>query len=67
MRSQSVIQFHSALESEISPRDGYKALYNAILGVDKGPRLAPILSELERESFDTSRLAFLNGKLPKFV
>ena len=36
-------------ESEISPRDGYKALYNAILGVDKGPRLAPILSELDRE------------------
>tara|TARA_B000000609_G_scaffold46850_1_gene34201 strand:+ start:3071 stop:4585 length:1515 start_codon:yes stop_codon:yes gene_type:complete len=32
----------------ISPKEGYRNLYLAILGVEKGPRLAPILSELER-------------------
>ena len=36
-------------ENEISPRDGYRNLYLAVLGVEKGPRLAPILSEVERE------------------
>ncbi|MGB1490887.1 MAG: hypothetical protein ACPG9O_02290, partial [Candidatus Poseidoniaceae archaeon] len=36
-------------ENEISPRDGYRNLYLAILGVEKGPRLAPIISEVERE------------------
>ena len=35
-------------ENEISPKEGYRNLYLAILGVEKGPRLAPILSELER-------------------
>ena len=35
--------------NEISPRDGYRNLYLAILGVEKGPRLAPILSEVEKE------------------
>ena len=34
--------------NEISPKEGYRNLYLAILGVDKGPRLAPILSELEQ-------------------
>ena len=34
--------------NEISPKEGYINLYLAILGVEKGPRLAPILSELER-------------------
>lgn len=34
--------------NEISPKEGYRNLYLAILGVEKGPRLAPILSELER-------------------
>ena len=36
-------------ENEISPRDGYRNLYLAVLGVEKGPRLAPILSEVEKE------------------
>ena len=36
-------------DNEISPRDGYRNLYLAVLGVEKGPRLAPILSEVERE------------------
>ena len=35
-------------DNEISPKEGYRNLYLAILGVEKGPRLAPILSELER-------------------
>ena len=36
-------------DNEISPRDGYRNLYMAILGVEKGPRLAPILSEVDKE------------------
>ena len=36
-------------ENEISPREGYRNLYLAILGVEKGPRLAPILSEIDRD------------------
>ena len=36
-------------QNEISPRDGYRNLYLAILGVEKGPRLAPILSELNKQ------------------
>jgi len=36
-------------ENDISPKEGYRTLYLAILGVEKGPRLAPILSELNRE------------------
>ena len=36
-------------DNEISPREGYRNLYLAILGVEKGPRLAPILSEVEKE------------------
>ena len=35
--------------NEISPREGYRTLYLAILGKEKGPRLAPILAELNRE------------------
>ena len=35
--------------NEISPRDGYRMIYLAILGKEKGPRLAPILAELSRE------------------
>ena len=34
--------------NEINPKDGYRTLYLAILGSEKGPRLAPILAELER-------------------
>ena len=36
-------------DNEISPREGYRNLYLAILGVEKGPRLAPILSEVDKE------------------
>ena len=36
-------------DNEISPRVGYRNLYLAILGVEKGPRLAPILAEVEKE------------------
>ena len=42
--------------NEISPKEGYRNLYLAILGVEKGPRLAPILSEL-----DISRVLDLLG------
>ena len=35
-------------QNEINPKDGYRNLYLAILGEEKGPRLAPILSELDR-------------------
>jgi len=36
-------------DEDISPKEGYRNLYLAILGVEKGPRLAPILAELDRE------------------
>ena len=35
-------------DSEINTKEGYRTLYQAILGVEKGPRLAPIMVELER-------------------
>ena len=35
-------------QNGINPKDGYRNLYLAILGEEKGPRLAPILSELDR-------------------
>jgi len=35
-------------QHNINPKDGYRTLYFAILGVEKGPRLAPILAELSR-------------------
>ena len=34
--------------SDISTKEGYRTLYLAILGVEKGPRLSPILAELDR-------------------
>jgi lysyl-tRNA synthetase class 1 len=34
--------------NEINAKEGYMTLYLAILGSEKGPRLAPILAELER-------------------
>ena len=36
-------------ENEFSARDCYRTLYMAALGTEKGPKLAPILSELSRE------------------
>jgi lysyl-tRNA synthetase class 1 len=35
-------------DSEINTKMGYRTLYQSILGVEKGPRLAPIIAELER-------------------
>ena len=35
----------STKETEISPREGYVALYMLILGVDFGPRIASIILE----------------------
>ena len=35
-------------ENEIPMKEGYRTLYLSILGAEKGPRLAPILAELER-------------------
>ncbi len=35
-------------DNQIDAKEGYRTLYLAILGVEKGPRLAPILAELER-------------------
>ena len=35
-------------EGEINAKEGYRNLYKAILGVEKGPRLAPILAELDK-------------------
>ncbi len=40
---------NSFRNNEISPREGYRMIYLAILGKEKGPRLAPILAELNRE------------------
>ena len=34
--------------NEIDGKEGYRTLYLAILGVEKGPRLAPILAEIDR-------------------
>ena len=36
-------------EGDINAKEGYQTLYKAILGVEKGPRLAPILAELDKE------------------
>ena len=35
-------------DNQIDAKEGYRTLYLAILGSEKGPRLAPILAELER-------------------
>jgi len=36
-------------EDSINARDCYRTLYMAILGKEKGPKIAPIISELDRE------------------
>ena len=40
---------NSFRNNDISPREGYRIMYLAILGKEKGPRLAPILAELDRD------------------
>jgi lysyl-tRNA synthetase class 1 len=35
-------------DNQIDAKEGYRTLYLAILGAEKGPRLAPILAELDR-------------------
>jgi len=36
-------------DDQIPPRDCYRTLYTAIIGKEKGPKIAPIISELSRE------------------
>ena len=36
-------------DDSINARDCYRTLYMAILGKEKGPKIAPIISELDRE------------------
>ncbi len=37
-------------DNDIPMKEGYRTLYLAILGLEKGPRLAPILAELDQEN-----------------
>ena len=39
----------SAKNIDQSPRSAFKVAYAALMGVEKGPRLAPILSEMDRD------------------
>lgn len=36
-------------DNQVDAKEGYRTLYLAILGAEKGPRLAPILAELDRK------------------
>ena len=36
-------------DDQIPPRDCYRTLYTAIIGKEKGPKIAPIISELSRD------------------
>jgi len=38
----------SAKDNGISPRSAYRAAYAALMGLEKGPRLAPILAEMDK-------------------
>jgi lysyl-tRNA synthetase class 1 len=37
-------------DNDISLKEGYRTLYLAILGLERGPKLSPILAELKREN-----------------
>ena len=39
----------SAKDLDESPRSAFKVAYAALMGTEKGPRLAPILAEMDRE------------------
>ena len=41
---------NSAKSIELSPRVAYRTLYLCIMGIEKGPRLPAIFSQLERET-----------------
>jgi lysyl-tRNA synthetase class I len=41
---------NSAKSIELSPRVAYRTLYLCIMGIEKGPRLPAILSELNRDT-----------------
>ena len=36
-------------DDQIPPRDCYRTLYTAVIGKEKGPKIAPIISELSRD------------------
>jgi lysyl-tRNA synthetase class 1 len=38
----------SAKNLELSPKAGYRAAYAALMGKERGPRLAPILAEMDQ-------------------
>ena len=38
----------SAKDNDMSPRSAYRAAYAALMGLERGPRLAPILAEMDR-------------------
>jgi lysyl-tRNA synthetase class 1 len=39
----------AAKDMEYSPRSAYRAAYAALMGLEKGPRLAPILAEMDKK------------------
>ena len=39
----------SAKDLDESPRSAFKVAYAALMGTEKGPRLAPILAEMDRD------------------
>ena len=40
----------SAKDIELSPRSAYRAAYAALMGLERGPRLAPILAEMDKDA-----------------
>ena len=40
----------AAKDLELSPKFGYRAAYSALMGKERGPRLAPILAEMNQET-----------------
>ena len=43
----------SAKNLELSPKIAYRVAYICLMGVEKGPRLAPILEQMEKEDIIT--------------
>jgi len=39
----------SAKDLDLSPKMGYRAAYAALMGKERGPRLAPILAEMKQK------------------
>ena len=40
----------SAKDNDMSPRTAYRAAYAALMGLERGPRLAPILAEMDKNT-----------------